>query len=972
MTQSFIRGFLSDRKAGQTASVTLTEYPGRSRVRSTCVNRHLTCVAKMESERHIRIMACRGDLLLFQCRRSSSTGSEIAFWKMSFERDLGSFLNNEDCKTIMYKNSSREVDIVHCASAVDLKTRQKVPCVLLRLIKKGSQGFKYMLYSLNNLSIASLHVELTVPYEMVDNISVLSGPTLVWSHGKTIFYTSPQTGGIKNVPVLLSAILSEELPLWKRELVVVGSGMHASEDMGKQVNVTEGKTLLCFLEDGKMFSGACLLPDAYSSLIQCMVLLSAEDVDGLMQSTVLAATCRKQLLCFVNGLPEDMCLLPYEEPKSIEIVYTGASRCLLAVIFNHGNVCVVWKDTFKVAACWTGVSSLLVDDFVGCGSDQILLLFDECDLVGECPGEFLLTDLCGIHYSCGRTDEEAINPGNPSQDNVLLTVQALDSRLQSGLAFLQELQRDLSVKDQVLQQSIRALADLVSDREHLPSTPQQVLVVEILHLTYFTYPKCLKYIVYLQSMDNSRDYFGHVSGNVMSDTIRIPRPASPQICFVTIKIITTSIDLNAAHSLTKFSLLRSLLITISQYHCHYLSSLNVSQEGLVSLWDEDGEEEMHVLNKQMQTVVEECSLVQRVWYRVVGNSLVFGLLLTPATDVVEKKVTGSILWEPCGGGTAPAVVQSWSKTLWYPQPSAPRGPPAAKRSRPPGGLDAHQPRQQVLLTVTEVIPLLNFATVTCSIWVHCPSSGTEHAGHPCYLVNLDMKEVLQGKLHPSLLKDCSADSDKAREDLMCLLAVLDSWLLEINSSGHTVVDVGAWLKERLGAKHVEANPQYLLNCCTGSSAPRLFHWQVCGPFQGLLGIHCSDKLSMLQFLDSLRNFLPASHHIELLPTPAPQGTGQDLVLRLDMEMQTITDGVASLLQEDDVEGFDGGGRWDPTCLEQLQSQREEWQSERERSRRRQRPLVNAEHYRSLVEKMIQSQLDGDISALVQAQAVRAQ
>uniref|UniRef100_A0A4W4FRZ7 FA complementation group B n=2 Tax=Electrophorus electricus TaxID=8005 RepID=A0A4W4FRZ7_ELEEL len=822
----------------------------------------------MESERHIRIMACRGDLLLFQCRRSSSTGSEIAFWKMSFERDLGSFLNNEDCKTIMYKNSSREVDIVHCASAVDLKTRQKVPCVLLRLIKKGSQGFKYMLYSLNNLSIASLHVELTVPYEMVDNISVLSGPTLVWSHGKTIFYTSPQTGGIKNVPVLLSAILSEELPLWKRELVVVGSGMHASEDMGKQVNVTEGKTLLCFLEDGKMFSGACLLPDAYSSLIQCMVLLSAEDVDGLMQSTVLAATCRKQLLCFVNGLPEDMCLLPYEEPKSIEIVYTGASRCLLAVIFNHGNVCVVWKDTFKVAACWTGVSSLLVDDFVGCGSDQILLLFDECDLVGECPGEFLLTDLCGIHYSCGRTDEEAINPGNPSQDNVLLTVQALDSRLQSGLAFLQELQRDLSVKDQVLQQSIRALADLVSDREHLPSTPQQ--------------------------------------------------------------------------------------------------------EGLVSLWDEDGEEEMHVLNKQMQTVVEECSLVQRVWYRVVGNSLVFGLLLTPATDVVEKKVTGSILWEPCGGGTAPAVVQSWSKTLWYPQPSAPRGPPAAKRSRPPGGLDAHQPRQQVLLTVTEVIPLLNFATVTCSIWVHCPSSGTEHAGHPCYLVNLDMKEVLQGKLHPSLLKDCSADSDKAREDLMCLLAVLDSWLLEINSSGHTVVDVGAWLKERLGAKHVEANPQYLLNCCTGSSAPRLFHWQVCGPFQGLLGIHCSDKLSMLQFLDSLRNFLPASHHIELLPTPAPQGTGQDLVLRLDMEMQTITDGVASLLQEDDVEGFDGGGRWDPTCLEQLQSQREEWQSERERSRRRQRPLVNAEHYRSLVEKMIQSQLDGDISALVQAQAVRAQ
>ncbi|XP_076858101.1 Fanconi anemia group B protein [Brachyhypopomus gauderio] len=820
----------------------------------------------MESERNIRIMAFHGDLLIFRCSRSRYTCSDIAFWKMSFKPDLSKFLNKEYSTTSMYKSSSREADIVHCATAVDIRTRQKVPCVLLRLIKTGTRGFKYMLYSLNSLSRASLHAEFTVPYEIRDNVSVLCGPVLVWSHENMIFCTSPQTGEVKKVPILLTVNFIGELPLWKRELIVVGSQMHASEDMGDQVNVTEGsKTLLYFLEDGRTLNGACLFPDAYNSLIQCMVLLSAEDVGGLMRSTVLAATCRKQLLRFVNGLPEDMCLLPYEDPQSIQIVHTGASSCLLAVIFNHGNVCVVWKDTFKVAGCWSGVSLLLVDDFVGCGSDQMLLLFDELGSVEDCPGEFLLTDLCGIHYSRGRTDCESANPGNPVQENILLTVQALDSRLQSGLAFLQELQRDLSVKDQVLQQSIRALADLVLDMEHQPSPPQQ--------------------------------------------------------------------------------------------------------EGLASLWDEESEEDVHVLNKPRRPD-PECPLVQRMWYRVVDQSLVFGLLLTPSTGMVDKKMIGSVLWEPCGGGMAPAVVQSWSKMLWYPQPlpSPSEGPPAAKRSRPPSGLGAHEPLQQTLVIVTQLTPLFTFGTVTCSVWVHCSSNITERAGRPCFLVNLDTKEVLQGKFRPPLLQDCSSVTDEAREDLLCLLAAFDSWLLQIESTGHTVVDVGACLEERLGARRVEASPQYLLRCSAHGAT--LFHWQICGPFQGLLGVHCSDRFSMLELLNSLCDYLPASHHIEVLHGPTPQGVSQHLTCRLDTEMQTITEGVASVLQEEDVKGFDGTR--DPACPEQLQSQREEWQSEREKGRSRLRPLVNAERYRSLVEKMIQAQLDGDISAQQGVQLVRNQ
>lgn len=47
---------------------------------------------------------------------------------------------------------------------------------------------------------------------------------------------------------------------------------------------------------------------------------------------------------------------------------------------------------------------------------------------------------------------------------------------QSGLVFLQDLQRDLRVKDQVIQQCVSALRDLLSDRKCVPSPALQVSI----------------------------------------------------------------------------------------------------------------------------------------------------------------------------------------------------------------------------------------------------------------------------------------------------------------------------------------------------------------------------------------------------------------------------------------------------------------------------------------------------------------
>ncbi|KAK3569152.1 hypothetical protein QTP86_025431 [Hemibagrus guttatus] len=471
------------------------------------------------------MVTLHGDLLIFQLKHPKSRGSEIIFWRMSFNRDSGTFLNKDDKITPVYENASRAVSIVHCTAAVNRRTRQRALCILLRLHRKGSQGFKYMLYSLSSRTSAKLHVEFSLPYEMGKDVSIFHGPTLVWSHQDVVFYTSAETGSVKEVPIRLKVNFLGELPLPQRPIAALGLQM-TEEEMG---NDAEDKTVLYFLEDGRTFSAGCLLPSAYSLVVRCMLVLSAKEEAGSLRSTVVAATCRRQLVCFENGLPEEVCPLPYEEPRSIRTVHTG-SGCLIVVVFEHGNVCAVWKDTFKVAVCWTDVSLLLVDDFLGAGFEQMLLLFEDIDSADGFLGKFLLTDLCGISYSHGRAESEDVNRCETAEENITLTIQALEARLQSGLAFLQDLQRDLHVKDHVIQQCVSALRDLLSDRKHV---------------------------------------------------------ASPAL-----------------------------------------------QEGLVSLFDEQSDEDECTPYVRMETNSDESLLkVERVWHRVIGHRLVFGALLAPTNHI---------------------------------------------------------------------------------------------------------------------------------------------------------------------------------------------------------------------------------------------------------------------------------------------------------------------------------------------------
>ncbi|XP_051566582.1 Fanconi anemia group B protein [Myxocyprinus asiaticus] len=830
----------------------------------------------MAAERCIKMLPVRGDVLVFQCKSLSSKtrdhrrGSEVSFCSLSFDRNSQKFSVKDHSMNPVHKDSLAETDIIHCCSAVDVQQRQKVPCVLLRLCKKRTSGFKYMLYSISSPTDGKLHVEFVLLYEMRDNIAILQGPTLVWCHENTVFYASSQTGGVKELPIPVTVIFIGELPLRQRNLVVLGA--QNATGLSEQFSVTEVNNILYFMEDGRTLNGACLVPNAYSSVIRCMIVLSAEEYNGSLRSSVLAATSMKQLVYFENGLPHDVCPLPYEQPLKIQMLHTPRNDCLIVITFNEGNICSVWKNTFQVACCWSGVRLLLIDDFLGCGSDQILLVFEEQSSSGELLSNFLLTDLCGITYSCGR-DGEVLNASDTAQENHLLMVQALESRLQSGLNVLEELQGDVYVKDRVLQQSVLALTDLISGRTHVISAPEQ--------------------------------------------------------------------------------------------------------EGLVSLWDDDDDDDddgaVDVWDDQMHTECAEALVkVDRVWQRVLGQSLVFGAILTTTNNMSVENISGSIIAENCHSGSAYVAVNSRSKTLQYhtSDTTISHDPFAAKKIR-----QADCPGDEImptlaLLTVTDLTPILTSGSVKCSLMLHYSSKqplgpSSKQCGRVsqhCGKISLDIKDVSLGKFQPRLLKDSKLNTEEAREDLLSLMAVLDVWFFLIESSDHTLTDVQRWLQEFLLAERLEVEPQY--SACL--STAMLFHWQQNTPFQGVLTVHCRDELQLLQFLHSLCDFLPVSHHIQLLKTPRARRDAWALAQTLETEIQTVTQEVSSVLQCD--EGEIKREETSAASSEQLQRLRDEWQRERDRYNKRLRPLVDATRYSTLVERLIHTQLRSDEVALMEAQA----
>ncbi|KAM9851233.1 Fanconi anemia group B protein [Aulostomus maculatus] len=405
-----------------------------------------------------------GNLNLFNASSSRNDERiELTFRSFSFKPQRNKFLQAADGAAVISRRRAARVEVEKCQCAVHARERSDVACVLVS--NKDEKGFHYSLLTLDSSNRLEHCFEWNLPYHLGGNVSILQGPSVLWGHAGSVFFTSLQAAEVRQVPFQLSHCIIGELPLCKRQVFVIGL-----QSMSEQNS--NNNTLGYFIGNGQTFDGALILPRPYISITKHILVLSAEYVEGELTSAVVAVTSSQQLVYFENGVVKDVCRLPFELPEDVQLVHTGRNGVLFVVTFQQGNVCAVWKDTFQASSQWSGVSSVHVDNFLGCGTDQMLLIFQDEGVTGQPLENFILTDLCGISFSQGQ-QEGAPKASPPPPDNYLLTIRALESRLQSGLTVLQGLQQEVRVKERVLQQSIGVLTDVVSEREPVMTQHEQ-------------------------------------------------------------------------------------------------------------------------------------------------------------------------------------------------------------------------------------------------------------------------------------------------------------------------------------------------------------------------------------------------------------------------------------------------------------------------------------------------------------------
>ncbi|XP_077436353.1 Fanconi anemia group B protein [Vanacampus margaritifer] len=415
-------------------------------------------------------LSFRGKIITFHhCLNDNRVTSELTFRGFSFQPEQEAFLQAaEGAAVISHKSAARVDTFIKSKSVLCVQRRTIAPFVLVAKKNKKADFFLYKLFTLTGANQLENCIEFSLPHKLSGDICILQGPIVLWTHADAVFHVSRESGGVKQVPLQLSHCLIGELPLQKRQVFILGQQQHCSTQ----------PTVAYLLGTGHTFDGAVILPHPYICITKCISVLSAHQAGDVVRCTVVAATSNQQLVYLENGVVKDTCTLPFEKPENIQMVDTGRNGVIFVVSFDQGHVCAVWKDTFQIAAQWSNVTSVHVDDYLGCGTEQLLLVFKDGCLSGQPLEHFIITDLCGISYSRGE-HSGAIVKTSPPPENHLLTIQALESRLQSGLSALQELQGEVRVKDRVLQQSVRALADVVHHRQPNLTQPEQEGLVSL-------------------------------------------------------------------------------------------------------------------------------------------------------------------------------------------------------------------------------------------------------------------------------------------------------------------------------------------------------------------------------------------------------------------------------------------------------------------------------------------------------------
>ncbi|NXA10667.1 FANCB protein, partial [Sapayoa aenigma] len=430
-----------------------------------------------------QFLSYNGEVLVFQLLKPKLVEGptdktvNLCVRRMVFNRDTKMFVQKSSGAFSMHASHSK-IEMVCCCCTTDSRTGLILPCILVK--KKKQNNVKYLLLLLHSSNQFEQSFHFKLDYELKEDIRLFAGPSVLWRHTNKLFYISSNTCTVQSAPVQLSSVV------WTGEIVNEGTvvlGIRTaclpeSED-ADEFSISDraiwGTEFFGYaIQTRKALTGTCFLPHAYSRVVSSVYVCKNERWKKQLRISLAAITHKNQLIWFQNGLSKGVCELPYEKPCSVKTAVTSSNDLLFIVSFASGNICVVQRrGSLQVASKWQKVKSVLVDDFIGCGSEQLLLLFKD-DSDTDVLSTFKITDLGEVDYTSGINYTRDVPATEGLQENSLLTVQALERRLQAGFTSVRELQQHLELRKRVILESCRALIDLVEERIHILPKAKEV------------------------------------------------------------------------------------------------------------------------------------------------------------------------------------------------------------------------------------------------------------------------------------------------------------------------------------------------------------------------------------------------------------------------------------------------------------------------------------------------------------------
>ncbi|XP_066032950.1 Fanconi anemia group B protein [Chamaea fasciata] len=433
-----------------------------------------------------QFLSYNGEVLVFQLskpKHAEEAGDKtinLCVRRMAFNRDTKLFVQKSSGVFSMGASHSK-IEMICCGCTTDSRTGIILPCVLMK--KKKRNNIKYFLLLLHSSNQFEPSFFFKLDYELKEDIRLFAGPSLLWRHANKLFYISSNTCVVQSAPVQLSSVV------WTGDIMGEGTvvlGMRTAclpeteDPAGFSVSdrAIWGTEFFGYaIQTQKMLTGTCFMPHAYSRVVSSVYICKSERLKKQLRISLVAITHKNQLIWFQNGVPKGVCELPYEKPCSVKPALTSSNDVLFVVSFASGNSCVVQRrDSLQVASKWQNVKCVLVDDFIGSGSEQLLLLFKD-DSNTDVLSTFKITDLGEVNYASGINYKHDAPAAEGLQENGLLTVRALETRLQAGWTSVRELHQHLGLQKRVILESCRALIDLVEERTHiLPKAKEEGLV----------------------------------------------------------------------------------------------------------------------------------------------------------------------------------------------------------------------------------------------------------------------------------------------------------------------------------------------------------------------------------------------------------------------------------------------------------------------------------------------------------------